>query len=42
MEWETDVDKGAECLGTRFMLCMIEKVLLAGLVRRVPVEDVEV
>ena len=41
MDGEKDVDKGGDGLDLRAVLCMGDKVSLAGLVFGVPLEDVE-
>ena len=35
------VDKCSDCLDLGALLCMIDEISLAGLVFRVPIEDVE-
>lgn len=42
LEWQADVDEGANGLYAVIVLSMVEEVALAALIRRVPVEDVEV
>jgi hypothetical protein len=42
LERQTNVDEGGECLDETAVLCVIEKVLLAALVRWIPIEDVEI
>lgn len=41
LKWETDIDKSGYNLNCVVVLCMIEKISLAALVCRVPVEDIE-